>query len=357
VDDDRTGFREVVLVTDQILMKRLGAPMQEKRLKLGGMHIGVGVDDRLSSRIRTSRTYQLLRPAINRMRGRTNGRAGWSVDREPKTLPIQEVIQEQPRLDLKAFDSEEARDLASRVNEISWYHVIDLPHSVTTPGRVDHRADVGHYGLPADMSGVRVLEVATFDGFWAFEFERRGADVVATDLASFSQIDLPRRVREQLPPDSDEPTGAGFRLAHAALRSRVERREISVYDLSPSTVGMFDLVFMSDLLIHLRDPQAALESIYSIVRPGGQLLVAEVFDPELERRSGKALTELKRFERYVWWTPSTAALHAMLNVAGFNRVEEVSRPMLKLYGAYHMHKVVLRAHPWAAEDGVEATRV
>ncbi len=320
--------------------------MREKRLDIGGVRIGVQVDDRLRSRVRTSRAYRWLRPAIDQVRGREPRADGASAGAETGTLPIQEVIPDQPLLDADAFATAEGRALAARVNDIGWYHAIDLPHGVTTPGRVDHRDAVDRYGLPADMRGMRALEIATFDGFWAFEFERRGAEVVATDLASFSQIDLPLRVREQLSPERDQRTGDGFRLAHEALRSKVDRREISIYDLSPENVGTFDLVFISDLLIHLRDPQGALERVFSTVRPGGQLIVAEVFDPYLEGRNGEALTEFRRYEGYIWWMPSVAALRGMLNVAGFSRVDEVSRLMLKQYGAYQMHKVVLRAHPW-----------
>ena len=36
--------------------------------------------------------------------------------------------------------------------------------------------------------------------------------------------------------------GRGFRIAHAALDSSVQRREVSVYDLAPETVGTFDAI-------------------------------------------------------------------------------------------------------------------
>ncbi len=42
---------------------------------------------------------------------------------------------------------------------------------------------------------MRALDVATFDGFWAFEMERRGAsEIVAIDLDCADKLDLPPRV-------------------------------------------------------------------------------------------------------------------------------------------------------------------
>jgi hypothetical protein len=51
-----------------------------------------------------------------------------------------------------------------------------------TEGLFDLRPYVERYGLPERMDGMRALEAGTWDGFWAFEMERRGAEVVALDL-------------------------------------------------------------------------------------------------------------------------------------------------------------------------------
>ena len=60
-----------------------------------------------------------------------------------------------------------------------WYHTIEIAPGVRTPGLVDLRS-VAPRVLPDDLSGVRALDVGTFDGFWAFELERRrAAEVVA----------------------------------------------------------------------------------------------------------------------------------------------------------------------------------
>ena len=54
-----------------------------------------------------------------------------------------------------------------------WYHKIELPGGVVTPGWAPLNAD--SYGIPADMSGLRVLDVGAWDGYWTFEALKRGA--------------------------------------------------------------------------------------------------------------------------------------------------------------------------------------
>src|SRR4051812_50002084 len=62
-----------------------------------------------------------------------------------------------------------------RALEREWYHTIELAPGVVTPGWFDTRSVVQQLPFPASLAGKRCLDVATFDGFWAFEMERRGA--------------------------------------------------------------------------------------------------------------------------------------------------------------------------------------
>src|SRR3990170_3028135 len=97
-------------------------------------------------------------------------------------------------------------DVLERAHDRSWYHVMELSPGQTTKGVFDLRPYIKHYGLPEDMTGLRALEVGTWDGFWAFEMERRGADVVALDLDDERKLDWPPRRRPETFPD--EPRGA-----------------------------------------------------------------------------------------------------------------------------------------------------
>jgi tRNA (mo5U34)-methyltransferase len=207
-------------------------------------------------------------------------------------------------------------DLARRVENVFWYHTIELPEGITTPGLYDHRSLVEHYGLPANLSGQRALDIATFDGFWAFELERRGAQVVATDIDQFSACDFPPQVRTLLLEEGlDRKTSLGFEVAQAALGSQVKRIVRNVYDLDPSDQGMFDLVHMADLLLHLQDPLSALRAVRSVT--GGRAFITDCFDPDLEPGTTRYLGG---WAHVPWWLPSLETLAQMVIDAGFSDV-------------------------------------
>lgn len=215
-----------------------------------------------------------------------------------------------------AGDDAEPGDLADAVDRLFWYHTIELPGGVVTPGLYDHRPLVPHYGLPARLDGQRVLDVATFDGFWAFELERRGADVVAADIPRFSACDFPPAVRQALVEEGlDRETGLGFSLAHEALGSNVRRVERSIYDLDPADLGTFDLVHVADLLIHLERPLAALRAVRSVTH--GTALIADCFDPDLEPGT---VRYMGAWTDVPWWLPSLETLAQMVLDAGFASV-------------------------------------
>jgi len=250
---------------------------RERRVTLGPVDVTVGMPPELADKIRTHAAYQrIVKPTMDRLsRHRHNGDGNGNVD-AGNVLPPVPVMPPQPA-DLDA----EGRAIIERIVEHDWYHSIDLGHGVVTPGFVDHRDQLPYYALPASLEGKRVLDVATFDGFWAFEFERRGAEVVAADIACWTDTDVPRLMLPHAAQFGlDRPTGAGFRLAHEILGSQVQRIECSVYDLDPEKIGTFDLVFISDLLVHLRDPQLAVERAYSVCH--GEVLIADVYTPRLE---------------------------------------------------------------------------
>src|SRR5918996_1103870 len=144
-----------------------------------------------------------------------------------------------------------ATGLIERARQRGWYHTLELRPGEWTDGWFDLRPAIKHYGLPEDMSGMRALDVGTWDGFWAFEMERRGADVVAIDLDDERELDWPPRQRPETFPE--EPRGAGFELAKEIRGSSVERVVLSIYDATPEELGTFDLVLCGSVLIHLRD--------------------------------------------------------------------------------------------------------
>jgi tRNA (mo5U34)-methyltransferase len=190
-----------------------------------------------------------------------------------------------------------------------------------------------------DVRGKRCLDVGTYDGFFAFELERRGAaEVVAVDVADPHDWDWPPDARAEGPKRVVEALGTeharGFDVAREALGSRVERRDMTIYEIGPGTVGEFDVVVCGSLLLHLRDPLRALEAIRSVCR--GSFLTAEEIRLSLtllHRR--RALAELDGSgEKVQWWVPNAAGHERMLFAAGF-AVERTTRPYAVRLGSSH----------------------
>ncbi len=200
----------------------------------------------------------------------------------------------------------------------AWYHTIDLPGE-TTPGFADTRDAVGHIEWPDEIDGGRCLDVGTFDGFWAFEMERRGgAEVIALDVEDPDAIDWPYDWRESGPQRlREEGTlgGHGFRYAAAALGSSVERRCASVYDLDPEEHGRFDVVWCGALLLHLRDPIRALEHMRSVC--DGELVLVENLDPLLDLITRPIPSARLAPYDDTWWRVNSAGMRMMLERAGF----------------------------------------
>src|SRR6202050_2906596 len=81
---------------------------------------------------------------------------------------------------------EEISRLIGRLNELGWYHSIELPDGQVIPGLQtleQLRTRIARFPLPADLTGKRVLDIGAWDGWFTFEMERRGAEVVAVDVA------------------------------------------------------------------------------------------------------------------------------------------------------------------------------
>ena len=223
----------------------------------------------------------------------------------------------------------------------AWYHVMELAPGVVTPGQIDHRR-IAERVLPDELTGGRALDVATFDGFWAFELERRGATVVAIDVDRIADVDLPpprsSDVDAALAEAGVEMGGRGFRLAAAVLGSSVERVACSVYDLTPESIGgPVDFAFSGDILLHLRDPVRALERIRAALVPGGTLRILEPFsklDTLRAPRRPVACFQAASSD-FNWWYPNVSALGDWLSAAGFEHPRRLGfhRPPARR----HMH--------------------
>lgn len=172
-------------------------------------------------------------------------------------------------------------------NGIHWWHRIQLPDGSYTPGIVNHGPDGGdwpttRFGLPTDCTGLNIIDIGAWDGFFSFEAEKRGAEyVLATDA-----------------PVEQGGTWAGtdgFNFARKALDSKVEWFQFNV-EKHPKKDNQlaykgFDLVLCYGVMYHLKNPLAAVENLMYMVNKGGMVLVETAISingevPVLEYRPG-----------------------------------------------------------------------
>jgi tRNA (mo5U34)-methyltransferase len=229
----------------------------------------------------------------------------------------------------------------ARACELTWYHTLELAPGFETPGMFDLRPYVERYGLPERLDGMRCLDVGTWDGFWAFEMERRGAaEVVALDLDDERELDWPANRR---PTEFDSvPRGAGFALAREVFGSNVERVCRSIYHALPEDLGKFDLVFCGSVLIHLRDQALALERIAGLC--GGTFISVESYDPLLGLLPFPASRwRAHREASVVFWEPNVRCWKSMMQTAGFASVEEQGRFKLRAREGWSVRHLVLHA--------------
>ena len=231
-----------------------------------------------------------------------------------------------------------------------WYHTIELPDGTLTPGQVDLRSSAPKL-LPDDMTGLRALDVGTFDGFWAFELEKRGAETVAIDVEKLDDAQWPPLNRERMRAQAAEwemTLGVGFKIAHEALGSSVQRVISDVYEVTPERIGgPVDVVFAGAIMVHLRDPVGALEAILGCLKPGGLLIQMEHFSMRntllAPRRATGDFQPLRG--EFNWWLANLSLLKAWPWSAGFVDVKRVaflrppsSKAMTGWYAGLHSRK-------------------
>jgi tRNA (mo5U34)-methyltransferase len=205
-------------------------------------------------------------------------------------------------------------ELRKRVEALRWYHSLDLGDGVVTKGVDNSRERLARLRLPEDLSGLSVLDIGSWDGFFAFEAERRGAArVVASDSYAWHGLGWGTGQGKQ-----------GFELAREALRSRVEDANLDVMELSAERTGMFDVVLFLGVLYHLPNPLLALERVASVTK--GLLILETVVDMIGIRRPAAAFYPGQELngDPTNWWGPNHAAVSGMLRSVGFSRVDEIT---------------------------------
>ena len=201
----------------------------------------------------------------------------------------------------------------------SWYHQIEIAPGIVTPGVQPSQLILDALALPEDMNGMRVLDIGTADGFYAFECEQRGAaEVIAID---YQKADV-----------------HGFATAASLLGSKADHRVDNLYNLTPERYGQFDIVLFMGLIYHLPDPMLGLMILRSLLKPGGIAAVeTHVIDfvpfslplPESTREQIHRTPLMQFYLDNVFngdwtnfWAPNMACMRQMLVQTGFELITE-----------------------------------
>jgi tRNA (mo5U34)-methyltransferase len=202
---------------------------------------------------------------------------------------------------MPSMNLDEARALVASVPH--WHHAFEIFPGLITPGTYRPDFLLEKTRLPADLCGMRVLDIGTCDGFFALRLARRGASVVAIDYRSKQAHGY--GVMEQLNP------------------VEIEYHQMNIYELAEKPLGEFDVVLFLGVLYHLPDMIRALHMIRARCR--GRLFVETHSENDFCREvpaaryyRGNTLAN----DHTNFWAPNRLCVLDMLHDTGFDVVRD-----------------------------------
>jgi tRNA (mo5U34)-methyltransferase len=238
-------------------------------------------------------------------------------------------------------------NLAAAVAQHVWHHAMDLGGGVVTAGHKPLdvcKAEADIVFSRIDLRGRSVLDVGAWTGYFSFEAERQGArHVLATDSYCWQHPTLRGK--------------AAFDLARTALGARVEARMIDPHDVSPDSVGNFNVVLFLGVFYHLYDPIAVLAKVASVAT---DVLVIETH-LDLRRVPAPAMrfypgTELAG-DPTNWWGPNERLVETLLLGHGFTVIETAASPDLNRAIFFAWRSTDARLAPLAEIDRLKPSRI
>jgi tRNA (mo5U34)-methyltransferase len=217
-----------------------------------------------------------------------------------------------------------AREVLERVP--FWFHTFALDGgTLYTPGVArDHRYRTPV--LPENLRGRTVLDVGTFDGFYAFLAESRGASrVVAIDNEQYRHW---VRARWGVALEG----GEGFHAIAELLGSGVEYRRLDAFDLE--LLGeTFDLILCFGTLHRVENPLGLLRVLRGRLADGGEVLLETYAasaaglddEPSIQVR---AAGDVYARDEFVYWGFSGEGVARLARHAGFDQARIVSAPTI-----------------------------
>ena len=143
---------------------------------------------------------------------------------------------------------------------------ITYPDGTSIKGKKQHSVWFERLGFSKiNFANKSVLDIATDEGWWAFNAEMKGAHYVeACDVERAELYDWgATKDNEWIDLINDTRTGKkAFDFHHKNLNSKVVYKQESIYNVK----GNFDIVFAHGLLYHLRHPLLAIDKVSSVCK-------------------------------------------------------------------------------------------
>jgi len=207
------------------------------------------------------------------------------------------------------------RDLRKKQNDFGnelalkgWYHSFELPDGSVIEGTMPlswERKRWSRFPLPEELTGRRLLDIGSWDGWFSFEAERRGATVTSVDC-----VEAPN-----------------YRRMHRALGSRADYRVLDLYELPAAGLAPHDYVLCLGVLYHLKHPVLGLEIVCSLVSEVA-VIDTYVIDGGNWQEHADDIPVMEFYETDElngnldnWTGPTVGCVLAMCRAAGFARVE------------------------------------
>jgi tRNA (mo5U34)-methyltransferase len=176
------------------------------------------------------------------------------------------------------------------------------------------------------VRGKSVLDVGAWNGYFTVASVQHGASrVLALDSPTWNA--------------PGERNGyEGFRLVKQYLAPNAEELNSDVMDISMERIGQFDVILFLGVLYHLKHPLFVLEHLARIARE--RIVVESHLDAlDASRPTAIFYPGAECFnDGSNWWGPNVSCVVAMLQTAGFKRVEHISYPGRKDRAFFHAWK-------------------
>lgn len=144
-------------------------------------------------------------------------------------------------------------EIKQLIESVPWHHKFEIEPGIVTPGVYAPKGLFQRLRLPNDMSGLRVIDIGARDGYFSFEMEKRGAEVLAVDYCPSKEM--------------------GFDVAKQILGSSVQFLQANLYELPNCDLEKFDIVLCLGVIYHVPDPYLTFEILRALVKGGGKVFL------------------------------------------------------------------------------------